>query len=200
MPIGRGGRNPGFPIDPLPGAPLEPTPEEVIEALEKYSDPPGGCFIGSPGCKTAKPVPPTFPGLGPSPSSSSCRSAFEDCVRQIPRIDCSYAHDPVLCQRFLDNAGQSCETSLDNCIRLAIPLLPPSLLPSECKKKPKWKCSTKARNWGKGTPCDGQIFVGSGMTESEAYTSSWQQCVDAGCHRPGKAGGDCGHVTCVRIP
>jgi hypothetical protein len=66
-------------------------------------------------------------------------------------------------------------------------------------KKGKWRCTAKARNWNKGTPCYDQIYEGEGKSESDAYTSAWQACVDAGCHQPGR-GGDCGHVTCEQRP
>lgn len=66
-------------------------------------------------------------------------------------------------------------------------------------KKGKWRCTAKARNWNKGTPCYDQIYDGEGKSESDAYDAAWQACVDAGCHQPGR-GGDCGHVTCFQKP
>jgi RHS repeat-associated protein len=60
------------------------------------------------------------------------------------------------------------------------------------------KCSTKARNWAVGTRCYNLIFTAVGDC-AQAKRASWQACVNAGCHKPGR-GGDCGHTTCVQLP
>ncbi|QDT00622.1 hypothetical protein HG15A2_39610 [Adhaeretor mobilis] len=71
--------------------------------------------------------------------------------------------------------------------------------PEETDGKDRWRCTIKARNWSVGTPCYGEIFSGAGSTEAEAAAIATQACHDAGCHKPG-SGGDCGHVTCRKLP
>jgi RHS repeat-associated protein len=71
--------------------------------------------------------------------------------------------------------------------------------PVEGKKKHKYRCTIKARDWPVGTPCYDQIFEGFGQTEREAKDAAQRACHIAGCHAPGR-GGNCGHNICQKLP
>ena len=94
-------------------------------------------------------------------------------------------------------AARAVETSeaLDYARELMTDKRLPPVRPRE--KRDKWKCTCKASEWPKGTPCDGLITTAFGRTRDEAYDAAVQACVAAGCNKPP---GKCSHVTCFELP